>query len=250
MKIFGLTNKYYFLAICLALFGLFLSFSAQAQLNIDSGSILLATNPNFEYVISWRALNYVPANYKGKVLATDNSNIEISFDAVNQGKIVDLSKQKVEWRLNNNIINSGVGLKSIKFTADKSADQVITITVPNYSDAKYKIGELNTSTTISLVPPQLVIKAPYPNRQTTIGEKVFQALPYFFNISNIGQLKISWEVNGQKINNQSASPDIFNILMATQGQAAEGASVSIKAFAQNITNQLEFAQNYINLNIK
>ena len=99
-------KQYTFFFICIGVLSLFLTSSANAQLNIDSGSILLATNPNFEYIISWRALNYVPANYKGKVLATDNSNIEISFDAVNQGKIVDLSKQKVEWRLNNNIINS------------------------------------------------------------------------------------------------------------------------------------------------
>jgi len=248
MGIYVFIKKYGFSVLFAVFLGL--SLSANAQTNLNSKTTTLASNPNFEYIISWRSLGYVPADYKGKILASDNASIEISFDAVNQGKIVDLSKQTIEWRLNNNLITSGTGLKSIKFIADQSASQVITITVPNYSDAKYKIAELNAATTITLVPPELVIKAPYPNKQTVVGEKTFQALPYFFNISNINQLNINWEVNGAKTTNESDRPDIFDLVLSTQGEVAEGASVGIKAFAQNIANQFEFAQNYINLNLR
>lgn len=248
MGIYNFLKKYGFSIATIILLGF--GSATQAQLNLSSTSVSLATNPDFSYIISWKALTYVPADYKGKILASDGSEIEISFDAVNnQGKIVDLSKQTIEWRLNNNILKSGVGLKSIKFTADKNADQVITITVPNYSDSKYKIAELNTSTTISLMPPELIIKSPYPNKTVAVGEKMFEALPYFFNISNIGQLNFVWEINGAKTANQT-NPSIMSVLITTQGQAAENANIGIKALVQNITNQFEFAQNYINLNIK
>lgn len=248
MSAYIFMKKYGFGLLFILFLGL--NFSANAQTSLDSKSITLASNPNFDYIISWRSLSYVPAEYKGKIMASDNATIEISFDAVNQGKIVDLLKQTVEWRLNNNLITSGIGLKSIKFAADQNTDQVITITVPNYSDSRYKMAELNAATTITLIPPELVIKAPYPNKQTTVGEKLFQALPYFFNISDIKQLSINWEVNGSKTANQSDRSDLFSVALATQGEVAQGASVGIKAFAQNITNQFEFAQNYINLNLR
>ena len=42
-----------------------------------------------EFLISWRAVNYVPADYQGKILPSKSSPIEAGFDLVDKNKIVD-----------------------------------------------------------------------------------------------------------------------------------------------------------------
>ncbi len=220
---------------------------AKAQVAIPGLSNL--TNPNFDFLISWKAINYVPADYKGKILPSKNSTIQISFDVLDSGKFINISKQQVEWYLNDNLIKSGVGLKSITFTASTNSN-VIEILIPNYTDSKYSAAQINTIITIPIASPEIVIKAPYPNKNITIGDNLFQVLPYFFNINTLNQLKVDWEVDGVKNSGTADRQDILNLTTTSQGQAATGTNVGIKAFVQNLTNQFEFAQNYINLNIK
>lgn len=250
MIIFKLFKKYYLPAICLAVLGLFFSFSTSAQVAAPkTPAFILPTNPAFDFMISWRAVNYVPANYQGKIMPNKNSSIEISFDALDQGKFVDLSKQNIIWYLNDNLLQSGVGLKTIKFTASQ-INPVISISIPSYKDTKYSAGDLEGLITIPTISPKIVINTPYPGKAIKIGDNLFQALPYFFNILNPNQLSIGWSVDGAETAGQPGNADILNLTTATQGNPAAGANVSIKTIAQNPADQFEFAQSYINLDIK
>jgi len=244
MKVFCFTKKYY---VFFVLLSLFLSFSVNAQVNPPILTSL--TNPDFDFLISWKATNYVPADYKGKILPSKNSPVQISFDVLDNGKFVNIANQQIEWYLNDSLIKSGAGLKSILFTPISNSN-VIEILIPNYNDTKYKAAELSAVITIPLASPEVVINAPFPNKSISIGDSSFQVLPYFFNINTINQLKIDWDVDGTKNSGQANRQDILNLTTTSQGQAAVGTNIGIKAFVQNILNQFEFAQNYINLNIK
>ena len=256
MKSLDSVRKYHLFAICLAILGLVSIFPAKAQFNVPELAPLIS--PNFDFIISWRAVNYVPADFSGKILPSKNSKIEISFDVLDldSGKFIDITQQQIEWYLNDAPLKSGVGLKSVVFPINSGNSRTIEIIIPNYSDSKYNKGkyngsELNVVTTIPVASPEIVINAPYPNKTISIGENLFQALPYFFNINTVNQLKIGWDVDGTEYSNEQASrQDILNLSATTQGQVAEGANFSIQASAQNLLDKLEMAQDYINLDIK
>lgn len=252
MKALSFIKKYYILAICSGLLGLFLSLSANAQLTAKLPTTTLSTqNPNFEFLISWRAVNFVPSDYRGKIIPSKNSIIEISFDLLDSnGKFVDVSKQQINWNIDRNSFRSGMGLKSIITTFDKASAKLIEIELPNYSDKTYTGAYLNKFINIPAVSPEVVINAPYPNKTIGIRQNAFQAIPYFFGISSLSQLKFEWEVNGKKMDSDPNYPSILALDLASQGSPESGANAMIKVLAKNITDQLEFASRSINLDIK
>ena len=242
-------KKIGFLSASLAVLGLLSVFSANAQTTPKIPALTLPTNPNFDLLISWRATNYVPANYQGKIMPSNNSSIEVSFDALNQGKFVDLSKQNIIWYLNDNFLQSGIGLKSVKFTASQ-LNPVISISIPNYKDSKYSAGDIEGVITIPTTSAKVVIDAPYPAKAIKIGDNLFQALPYFFNVADLGQLNFNWNVDGSDVAGQSGNANILKLTTATEGSPVAGANTSINVTAQNPASNFEFARNYINLDIK
>lgn len=256
MIIFNLSKRYFIPAICLAVFGLFLGFSLAGQaasaqvITVPKTPVInLPTNPAFDFLISWRANDYVPANYLGKIMPSRNSSVEISFDVLDQGKFVDLSKQNIVWYLGDSVLQSGIGLKNIKFTASQ-IDPVISISIPNYKDAKYSTGDLEGLITIPTSVPEVVINTPYPGKSIKIGDNLFQMLPYFFNILNPNQLNIGWSVDGTETASQPGNADILNLTTASEGSPATGANVGIQVVVKNPANEIESAQSYINLDIK
>ncbi len=251
MSIFHSIGKYLVYVFLFTFVGIFFSFFVNAQVGAPPAQTELATieTPNFDFLVSWTATNYVPSDFKGKILPSKNSPVQISFDVLDGNKFVNIANQQVDWYLNDSLIKSGVGLKSIVFIPTRNTS-IIDIVIPAYTDAKYNAAEINTVITIPMATPEVVIHAPYANKNISLGDNVFQVLPYFFNISNVGQLKVDWEIDGVKNSGEANRPDILNLTATSQGEAAAGANIGIKAFVQNLANQFEFAQNYINLNIK
>ncbi|MCL4437484.1 hypothetical protein M1513_00395 [Patescibacteria group bacterium] len=148
-------------------------------------------------LITWKALNYAPANFEGKILPMQNSPIIASVALLQNGKFIDTSKMQIRWTVDNQLIQSGTGLQTIVFqepdlgnNSNNSTD--ITVEIPNYPSGSI----LNT---ISLTPvrPQAIIDAPYPQDQFSNQEIIIKALPYFFNVNNLAGLSISWIVNSQ-----------------------------------------------------
>ncbi|MBU4348110.1 hypothetical protein KJ671_01205 [Patescibacteria group bacterium] len=250
MKIFNFIKKYSLLFVCLSLIGLIMGPSVKTKAQIALPDFSMPTNPDFDFLISWKAINYVPADYKGKILVSKNSDIEISFDVLDNGKFIDVSNQEIEWYVNDNFLKSGIGLKNIKFTAVRNIDQFVEISIPNYKDSKYKNTDLGAIITIPSSSPEVVINTPYQNKTINIGENTFQVLPYFFGISNLGELKINWTVNGLDVIGEADKSDILNLAMDTKGGVKEGSSISIRVFVQNLADQLQFAKDYISLDIR
>lgn len=251
MNIFCSTKKYYVFVVFLSLFCIFSSSLVSAQLTTQLPETTLSTqNPNFEFLVSWRAINYVPSDYQGRIIPSKNSIIEISFDLLDKGKFVDISKQQINWNIDRNSFKSGVGLKSIVTTFDKAATKLIEIEIPDYNDRTYTGAYLNKFINIPAVSPEIVINAPYPNKTIGIRQNSFQAIPYFFGISNLGQLKFEWSVDEQKVNTDLAYPSILAIDLTSQGSPKSGTNTLIKVLVRNITDTMEFASKTINLNIK
>src|SRR3989338_4500294 len=75
-----------------------------------------------EFLVSWRALNYVPADYQGKIFPTKSTRVEAAFDLIDKNKVADLSRNEIAWYLNNNFLRSGVGLKTIAFDVPNNLD--------------------------------------------------------------------------------------------------------------------------------
>ncbi|MDO8442690.1 MAG: hypothetical protein Q7S81_00260 [bacterium] len=251
MKVLGFIKKYYLPIVFSTLFGLFLSFSANAQFTVPLPTTSPSTqNPDFEFLVSWRAINFVPPDYQGKIVPSKNSIIEISFDLLDNGKFVDVSKQQINWNVDRDSFKSGVGLKSIITTFDKVSTKLVEIELPNYSDKIYGGAYLNKFVNIPAVSPEVVINAPYPNKTIGVKQNAFQAVPYFFGISSLGQLNFGWEVDGQKMENDPNYPSILALDLTSQGSPESGANILIKVLVKNITDLFEFAAKTINLNIK
>ena len=145
-------------------------------------------------LITWKALNYAPANFEGKVLPMQNSPIVASVALLQNGKFIDISKMQIKWSVNSQQLQSGTGLQTIIFQepdlggGSNSTD--ITVEIPNYPG-----GSILNTISISPTQPKAVIDAPYPNLQFASSQLNITAVPYFFNVNNISGLDISWMVN-------------------------------------------------------
>lgn len=202
-----------------------------------------------QFLVSWRAQNYVPSWYQGKILPINGTPIEISFELIDNTKLVDLSKTKIRWYVNDKLIKNeenGLGIKSLKFTIpDYSGnDTEVRITIVGYRGS----DTLDQIIRIPVVGPEVVINAPYPDAKISVGSSIFQAMPFFFNIKNRDNLTIEWSANGQKA--ESASGDPWELKLNIDSHTPSGFAVRLSATVQNILNQLETATRSIQLQIK
>jgi len=201
-----------------------------------------------EFMVTWKANNYVPSDYQGRILPIDKTIIEIAFEVIDKNKIADLSKTEIFWHINGRFQNSGPGIKNFNFEANKLIrDQLIEIIIPNYQTMAEGI-KLNKTLTIPLAKPDVIINSPYPNNEIAAVQNEFKALPYFFNIVNPPtDLFFNWQANTQKIEGGVENP---NLLTLDASNLTSGAEFNVKLFAQNLFEETEFANQLITLRIK
>lgn len=202
------------------------------------------TNP--EFLVSWRAINYVPADYQGKIFPSKSSLIEAGFDLVGGNKIVNLSRNEIRWLLDNELIASGKGLQSIKFNTKKSGGNEHSIRI-EVSD--YKGEEIEHTFKILVAKPEVIIDTKYPSSQIPLGNYIFQALPYFFNINNISNLSFTWLANNQPVQGEAQNRDFLNLNLQSKDKPYE-TQLNVTITAQNLFNQLELAIKKLNLVIR
>lgn len=210
-----------------------------------SGVVYAESAP--EFLVSWRAKTFVPPDYQGKIFPIKNSEVEMAFDVLDGNKLANLNANKINWYLDGNLIKSGIGLKSIKFTVtqENNNDQLVRIAVYNY-----KNKDLETYVSLPVVSPEAVIDyhSPFANEIKT-GQYDFRALPYFFNVSDFNNLIFKWSVNGQKPENASDKTNTIILNLSSEGLPA-AASINLSVIIQNIKNELERATKAINPLIK
>lgn len=206
------------------------------------------TQTTSQFLVSWQAQNYAPAWYQGKIFPTKGTPMNISFELIDKNKIVDVSKYRVRWYVNDQLIkneDNGLGIKSVGVTIPDypgNATQ-IRISLPDYSNGLDKI------ITIPVIKPDLVIDSPYYNNQVLSGQtSSFYAYPFFFNVKTPDALSFEWLVNGQPSETPSAEPAKLDLKV--EAAATSGFQINIQAIAGNVSNQLESASKNITVEIK
>lgn len=191
-----------------------------------------------QFLTSWQVSNsYAPSWYRGKVFPTTGSRVSVKFDFIDNGKVADLSKNKIRWYINDNLVINevnGLGIKNYSFIDNDyvGSDTEVRISIPDY-----KTGSLNYVLTIPVVNPEIIIKAPYGGKKISVGKAIFEAIPFFFKISNQNRLNFRWTANNQSTGDSSSQFLNLNIDPAT----TKGSMFDIAVFAKNISNELEQA---------
>jgi hypothetical protein len=202
-----------------------------------------------DFMITWKANNYVPSDYQGRILPISRTPIDVNFEIIENGKIVNLAKTEIFLYANDNLIKSGKGVKNLSFVADRTAgSQLVEIIIPNYKPLKGEVIRLEKSIEIPLFKPEVVINSPYPNNEIDIGLNNFQALLYFFNIINpLTDVSFEWKAAGQKIEGEVTNPDLL-ILEIEEFLSQQEFNLNLTA--TNFFEEIEFANQFITLKVK
>jgi hypothetical protein len=200
--------------------------------------------------ILWEALNYTPANYKGKSLATSGSLIRITalpYFPESSSKLI------YEWQIDyKNLPDvSGMGKNSFVFkSADIYNKNKIGLTVSNYNRSIVAQKSID----IEILAPKLVFyeesplegvkynKALTGDIQMEQGEIIIRAEPYFFSLGDLEKISYEWMMNGEKI-----IPEEFtNVLSLRKGETSGRSLIELKA--SNPSNVLQYADNSLGIN--
>lgn len=208
------------------------------------------TAPRF--LTSWKAQSYVPGWYEGKIFPAPGTPVEARFELVDAGKIADLSKAKVRWYLNGELVRNeenGLGIKSLNFIASQSGGQdvEIRIAVLDYGDGG---GQIDEVIRIPVAKPEVVINSPYPDRLIKVGKNSFRATPLFFGAKEISadNFSFEWSVDGKKIEGFFEKQADF--VLDVGAQTSAGAKLRLSVLAKNLLKELESANKDIQLEVK
>lgn len=184
-----------------------LSFVSLVLLAVPLFSTAQQAEPTF--FVTWRAQSYVPAGFNGKILPAANSPITASFELVQNGKLVNLSRETILWYLDRKLIQSGVGLQTISFLASDApgTQHELRARINNFQDKSIIVLK---TVRIPVAQSEAVIRAPFYQNAFSGGNARVTALPYFFNVQNQSELDFSWEVSGQRPV-PGGSPEILDV---------------------------------------
>lgn len=176
-------------------------------------------------MITWQAKSYVPAWFQGKVFPTAHSQITASVELIDGGNLVDLSKQKIYWYVNDQLISNSLGVQTIDFNAPALADNTIDLRaeVPSYKSPVLKTIE------IPVVQPEAVIEYPMPSNEFHSTPLSLRGWPFFFNVHKASQLAFSWTANGESSQNLE-NPE--TLVLNLNSDAPSGSSVNVSLTAK------------------
>ncbi|OGM89704.1 hypothetical protein A3J77_01765 [Candidatus Wolfebacteria bacterium RBG_13_41_7] len=202
-----------------------------------------------QFLVSWKAQNYVPDWYAGKIFPTAATSVNVDFELIINGKPADLSTTKVRWYVNDKLVkneNNGLGIKKINFITPNYFGQTaeVRIVLADFSAE----GIIDKIIAIPVVRPEAVINAPYAGRGIKTGNSIFEVFPFFFNTNNKENFSVQWSVLGQEPKSQKGDP--FTLALNIDSQMPAGSNVNLSVVMSNITKALESASQTINLVIK
>jgi len=199
-----------------------------------------------EFLISWKAENYVPGWYGGKKIPIAGTPINVSFSLIDSGKPVNLSQNSVRWHVNGNLVKNeedGLGINKIIFSsARNSKEALVRISVIDYAP-----DLLSASIAIPIANPETIIDSPYFNNEIAGGLSVFRAYPFFFNANNINELNAAWKVNNENSSGGS-DPWVLNLNIGTN--SLSGSETVISSVIKKISDIFETSEQKIYLSIK
>ncbi|TSA45136.1 hypothetical protein D4R51_02400 [bacterium] len=193
-------------------------------------------------IITWQANNYFPAGYNGKALVTPNTLVIASVELIKNNKLTDTTGTEIRWYLDDKIIASGIGLKTVSFSASQQQSGHQTL------KASLRIGNdpFENSSQIRVVQPTVVISFPLPGRAVKAGSQVsLEAIPFFFNVQSLDGLTFNWLINNQR----ATGRDNRVVMSVGTPQSNFQNSVPISVTVQNSENPYEFNRGSIMLSI-
>lgn len=184
--------------------------------------------------VTWEARNLYPSTYLGKVFPSTGSIVDMSIVASLGGKLVDLSRALITWRVDESVIARTEGLQNISFTSQKQSgtSHFVRVVVEPVGGGSYEV-----IARVPVVDPKIVI------RQSGTGSEVtLRAIPYFFNAPDLSDLNFSWSVAGKK--SEKAGD---NLLTIGADSGLSGSKLRVDLAVNNLANPLEFAKTWLNL---
>ncbi|GEM_PF-501598 len=210
-----------------------------------------------QFLVTWSAKSYVPPQFKGKILPAAGSLVTVSFELLDNGKLIDLSRPFVYsclnsftgavvthqdvpviyWYLNDVLVKGGTNQQTVAFYVPTAVSGALDlkIQIPNYEKGCFS-DFVFSETQIPVASPEVVIEAPYPNGNFTTTSFVVTGVPYFFGVASPAELSYTWNVNGETPPN-AENPEELNV--ALNPDAPSGSTVSIGLSIQNPKNPSE-----------
>ena len=210
-----------------------------------------ASSPRAEFLVSWRAKSYVPADYQGKILPSSGSSVEIGFDLIDKNKIADLSRYNITWFLGETFLGAGVGLQKLNLTLTDNRTQTVRITIGGYHGE----ADLEHLFLLPVVEPEAVISTRSPLNfvqnqfYLPLRNYLLEARPFFFNITSPIQLQFKWRVNGNLVSGEAENPNFLALNLESQG-APQLTEITVSLGVSNLLNNLELAGKSLNFVIR
>lgn len=204
----------------------------------------VSAQTNSDLLVTWRANNFVPADFSGKAFPTNGNMVNVSVELVVNKKIQNISGATISWFVDGTFFNKGIGMKEFSFPVTKVGRSSHSVRVV----VQTKTTKYEELVSIPVFNPIITIENKNPSGIVSSGEQVtLKILPYFFNIASQSDILISW-----KINNETRSDVRDSVLTLNIGspKTAEQKTMTIEAFVQNINNKIESAREKISILIQ
>ncbi len=186
-----------------------------------------AQSANQQVIITWRTIGVsAPAAYVDKIIPSPNSKMEASLAVLDGNSFAPLGNQTIYWYLDDNFIGGGAGEQTISFNAP-SNKRIISLRAEITGGS----GLMNTAY-IDMADPSVVIVAPYPNDTFATSTVSLEAVPYFFNASDLGDLVFDWSVNGNSVTTPE-NPELLTIDLANNAPSDYALNVSLNTTQSN-----------------
>lgn len=194
-----------------------------------------------QMLVTWRTDTYVPPEYPGKPLPGKLSPIVVSFELIDNGQVVDLSKETIYWYVDDDLWSNKRGVHSIQVRASDvyGGDMSVRIEIPSYR------GRAVIKTVdIPAVAPKAVIESPFSDGLFKDLSLRFKAKPFFFRTPP-SSLSYEWSVNGEPPAGDQ-NPD--ELTVALSPDTPPNASLLIQLTIQNPRSSQESAIAAFSLN--
>ncbi len=148
-----------------------------------------------QLILTYKDVSFYPSNYQGKAPGVFGSELLISAVGIENSKIIDLSRAKFIWRINDNYTpRTGTGLDRIKISSSKSDNDEYIISVTAELNGKQYKGSIKIPTAT----PKVTIEAITNSREIMPNQKIsMKLIPYFFNVNSLNQVKFYWSLNDE-----------------------------------------------------
>ncbi len=177
-----------------------------------------------DFVLTWQAQTTAPQGYTGKILPARGTKIKVFAQPMSDDKPVDLTGYEISWTVNGVPLPQEQNKKSIQFMAGLYGASQYNVAVRARQENTI-VGQ--TTITIPIVAPKVIIDIPYPNQITPREDVLLRALLYFLPEETARRARVSWMINGVNISAEDTFGDLLNT--SFDGKASDiPVSVSVR----------------------